>query len=190
MTRITTAVRRELVRVLRERYREGKREERRRILEELVRLSGYHRKYAITVLNGRNGSSPASDAGARRGRPCLYDEAVRQALIVLWEASDRLCGKRLKAAFPLLIPALEAHGHLRLDATIRAKVMSVSAASIDRLLSPARSITAPRPRRLASALRKSVPVRTFSDWNDPLPGSMEADLVVHCGDTIAGSFSA
>jgi hypothetical protein len=188
MTRITTAVRRELVRVLRERYREGKREERRRILEELVRLSGYHRKYAITVLNGRNGSSPASDAGARRGRPCLYDEAVRQALIVLWEASDRVCGKRLKAAFPLLIPALEAHGHLRLNATIRAKVMSVSAASIDRLLSPARSITAPRPRRLASALRKSVPVRTFSDWNDPLPGSMEADLVVHCGDTIAGSF--
>ena len=42
MTRITTAVRRELVRVLRERYREGKREERQQILEELVRLSGIH----------------------------------------------------------------------------------------------------------------------------------------------------
>jgi len=188
MTSISTAVRRELVRVLRERYRNGTRDERRQILEELVRLSGYHRKHAITVLNGRNASVLGNEASARRGRPCLYDEAVQQALVVLWEASDRMCGKRLKAAFPLLIPALEAHGHLLLDFTVRAKVMSVSAASIDRLLSSARSVTTPRPRRLASALRKSVPVRTFSDWNDPLPGSMEADLVVHCGDTIGGSF--
>jgi len=188
MTKIATAVRRELVRVLRERYREGTREERRRILEELVRLSGYHRKYAITVLNGRNGPSSGNGAAVKRGRPCLYDEAVRQALIVLWEASDRVCGKRLKAVFPILIPALEGHGHLHLDAAVRAKVIGASAASIDRLLKPVRSATTPRHKRPATALRKSVPVRTFSDWNDPLPGSMEADLVVHCGDTIAGSF--
>jgi hypothetical protein len=188
MTKISTAVRRELVRVLRERYEQGTRAERRRILEELVRLSGYHRKYAITVLNGRTGLSSAQGAAVIRGRPRLYDEAVRQALIVLWEASDRVCGKRLKAVFPVLIPALEAHGHLHLDAAIRAKVMAASAASIDRLLKPARSRTAPRHKRQSTTLRKKVPVRTFADWNDPLPGSMEADLVVHCGDTVGGRF--
>ena len=188
MNKIASTVRCELVRVLRDRYQASAGDERKMLLEELVRLSGYHRKYAITVLNGRSRPLPAFGVVQRRGRPCVYDDAVRQALIVLWEASDRVCGKRLKAAFPLLIPALEAHGHLHLDAAIRAKVLGASAASIDRLLKPARLATTPRRKRLATALRKSVPVRTFSDWNDPLPGCMEADLVVHCGDTVAGRF--
>jgi hypothetical protein len=66
--------------------------------------------------------------------------------------------------------------------------MGASAASIDWLLKAARSATTPRPKRLSTTLRKKVPVRTFADWNDPLPGSMEADLVVHCGDTVGGRF--
>lgn len=189
MTKITAAVRRELIAVLRARYGGGTRDERSRILEEFVSLSGYHRKYAITVLNGPGDMvDTCTDAPSKRGRPSIYDEAVRTTLIVLWEASDRVCGKRLKALLPILIPALEGHGHLALDAAIRAKVLSASAASIDRLLVPARAKTIGRPKRLSTVLRKSVPIRTFSDWNDPLPGCMEADLVVHCGDTIGGRF--
>ena len=61
-----------------------------------------------------------------QARSCrrLYDEAVRQALIVLWEASDRICGKRLKAALPLLIGAMEQHGHLALDPTVKQQLAS------------------------------------------------------------------
>jgi hypothetical protein len=33
-----------------------------------------------------------------------------------------------------------------------------------------------------------VPVRTFSDWGDPAPGFVEADLVAHSGPTTRGSF--
>ncbi len=33
-----------------------------------------------------------------------------------------------------------------------------------------------------------MPVRTFAEWEDPLPGDMEADLVSHGGDSAAGSF--
>ena len=62
----------------------------------------------------------------------LYDEAVRQALTVLWEAADRVCGKRLKALIPLLVDAMERHGHLDLDPVIKTKVLQVSAATIDR----------------------------------------------------------
>jgi hypothetical protein len=32
-----------------------------------------------------------------------------------------------------------------------------------------------------------VPVRTFSDWGDPAPGHVEADLVAHSGPTARGS---
>ena len=55
-------------------------------------------------------------------RKRLYDEAARQALTVLWEAADRVCGKRLKALIPMLVDAMERHGHLDLDPVIKTKV--------------------------------------------------------------------
>jgi hypothetical protein len=178
--------RRELVRALRRRYVAGSRPIKTRILEEFVSVSGYHRKSAIRILNGTDRLDGES-VGRRRQR--LYDEATRQALIVLWEASDRICGKRLRSLLPVLVPALERNGHLTLDPTIRAKVLALSSATIDRLLRDVRSSAGRRHgHRRPTALRKSVPVRTFADWRDPIPGFMEIDLVAHCGDFGAGSF--
>ena len=34
---------------------------------------------------------------------------------------------------------------------------------------------------VGSAIKQSVPVRTFADWGDPPPGYCEGDLVEHCG---------
>ncbi|WP_443726239.1 integrase catalytic domain-containing protein [Rhizobium mongolense] len=41
---------------------------------------------------------------------------------------------------------------------------------------------------MSSAVRRSVPVRTFGDWNDPLPGYVEVDFVAHSGTSSSGSF--
>ena len=103
----------------------------------------------------------------------IYDEAVREALVVLWEASDRICGKRLKPLLPVLIEGMERHGHLQLAAEVRAALLRVSAATIDRALRRVREQAGGPPRRRAvpSAVRRSVAVRTFSDWHDPPPGS-------------------
>ncbi len=38
------------------------------------------------------------------------------------------------------------------------------------------------------AIRRSVPIRTYADWDDPAPGFMEADLVAHSGPSTSGSF--
>jgi hypothetical protein len=114
----------------------------------------------------------------------LYDEAVRQALIVLWEAADRICGKRLKALIPVLVETMERHGHLQLDPVIRAKLLQVSAATIDRALGDARRhIDGQRKRRsgVGAAIRRSIPVRTFANWRDLPPGHFEVDMVEHCG---------
>ena len=103
---------------------------------------------------------------------------------MLWEAADRVCGKRLKALIPLLVDAMERHGHLDLDPNVRSKVLQVSAATIDRMLAAARlHIDGQRKRRkgVGSAIRRSIPVRTFSDWRDPPPGFFEIDMVEHCG---------
>ena len=72
-------------------------------------------------------------------RPCRYDAPVREALILLWEASDRICGKRLKSLIPILIGSMERHGHLRLDAPVRERLLTASAATINRLLTVVRA---------------------------------------------------
>lgn len=109
---------------------------------------------------------------------------------MLWEAADRVCGKRLKALIPTLVDAMERHGHLDLDPVIRTKVLQVSAATIDRrALSPARQhIDGQRKRRkgVGAAIRRSIPVRTFADWRDPPPGFFEIDMVEHCGGVKTG----
>ena len=125
--------RKELVEALRGRYRSAAFGDRIKILDEFVALTGYHRKHSIRVL--RREATKTSAAPARNR---LYGEAVRQVLTVLWEAADRVCGKRLKALIPLLVDAMERHGHLDLDPIIRTKVLKVSAATIDRMLSAAR----------------------------------------------------
>jgi hypothetical protein len=132
----------------------------------------------------------ADESTAKPDRLRIYGEAVIQALTILWEAADRICGRRLKQAIPTLLEAIERHGHLALDTEVRERVLKASAATIDRLLAPPRDAAGHQGQRRSSIntpLRKSIPVRTFSDWNDPSPGFMEMDMVAHCGKPVAGS---
>ncbi len=173
------ATRKELLAAVGTRYRAASRREKARILDEFVAVTGYHRKHTIRLLN-----SDTALARSRAPRNRLYDEAVKQALIVLWEASDRLCGKRLKAAIPILISAMERYGHLDLHPSVKERLLQVSAASIDRFLSETRRHIDGKRRRnsgIGVAIRRAVPVRTFSDWGDPPPGFFEVDMVEHCG---------
>jgi hypothetical protein len=179
------ATRRELKQAVGERYRGAGRWERRQILDEFTRVTGYHRKHALRVLHRPFEPRP------RRPRKRIYDEAVREVVTLLWEAADRICGKRLKALLPVLIESMERHGHVRLDPVVRSAVLDISAATIDRLLRPVREASGRGRRRrwgVGTAIKQSVPIRTFADWGDPPPGYCEADLVEHCGGAHAGTF--
>ena len=181
------ATRDELVVVLRERYARSGRAERGRILDEFSAVTGFHRKHAMRLLGG---GQPNQQRGPRPRRR-IYDDAVRGALIVVWEASDRICGKRLRPLVPIMLEAMERHGHLQLAPEVRTGLLAMSAATMDRALCDIRGQARGRTRRHAApsaAVRRSVPVRTFSDWGDPAPGFVEADLVAHSGPTTRGSF--
>src|SRR3954453_230659 len=187
MRGISMATRDELVEAVSERYGQAGRAERGRILDEFAAVTGLHRKHAMRLL--RRGPC-RRQSGPRLGRR-VDDVAVWEALIVLWEASDRVCGKRLRPLVPLLIEAMERHGHLQLAPEVRGGLLSMSAATIDRALQEIQGQAGGGPRRRAapsSGVRRSVPVRTFADWDDPAPGFMEADLVAHSGPTAEGSF--
>lgn len=98
-TKMTYTARAELTNAVRRRYGAATGAEKRKILDEFIAVTGYHEKSAIRALN----ADPAVKTRRTRVRPSLYDEAVRAAVIVLWEASDRVCGKRLRALLPMIL---------------------------------------------------------------------------------------
>jgi hypothetical protein len=116
-------------------------------------------------------------------------EAVRESLVVLWEAADRICGKRLKAILPDLIAAMERHGHLALDPIVSQHLFTISPATIDRLLAPIRGTAGRRrKRKRVTQSSRQIPIRTFADWGAPDPGFLEVDFVSHGGDSMQGTF--
>jgi hypothetical protein len=184
-TRISKQTRRELLEALRERYANASKIEKTKILDEFIDIAGCHRKHAIRLLTGVD---PVTPDAPRLGRT-IYSEAVREALVVLWEAADRICGKRLKAILPGLISAMERHGHLALDPDVRQLLLAASPATIDRLLAPIRGTAGHRRKRKPTTKSsREIPVRTFADWNEPAPGFLEVDFVAHGGDSMQGTF--
>ena len=108
----STVTRTEVLGAIRNRYLEASKADKTRMLDEFVALTGCHRKHVVRLLNQRGQQNPGRSAP--RGKR-IYDEAVRQALVVVCETSDTICGKRLKAALPNMVKPLERHGHLDLD---------------------------------------------------------------------------
>ena len=123
-----------------------------------------------------------------RSRPRRYDQAVRQALAVLWEASDRMCAKRLKSLFPVLLPALERHGHLHIDPAMRAKLFEISAASIDRSLSEVRTTqTGDRGVKRPAIQRRDAASHVPIPGAGLVPGYVEIRLSSHRRQFVDGS---
>ncbi len=114
---------------IRGRYAVVGRAEKGRILDEFCATTGMHRKAAIRLLNRK-----AGPAVTRRGRPRRYGPEVAEVLVKLWRLSDRMCGKLLAAVMPDLIEALERHGELQVTSDVRASLLTISAATIDRRL--------------------------------------------------------
>ena len=182
--------RREVVSAVIERYRSAKRAEKGRMLDALCATTGWHRKHAVRALRQHETAGP-DGVKAPRERRRRYGATIKDAMTALWEASDRVCGKRLKVMIPTLLPALEQHGRLQLSQADHDRVLAISAATIDRLLVDVKIAASGGRRRRAgfySAIRREVPIRTFNDWNSPAPGFCEVDMVAHGGTSVAGSF--
>ncbi|GAP20625.1 integrase catalytic domain-containing protein [Leptolinea tardivitalis] len=177
---------RELVETIRPRYQKGNKTEKARILDELVAITGYHRKYAIRVL-GRTGKPRAKKKpGPRR----IYQGEVVTALEYIWEICGQICSKRLKPFLPEIVKVLERNNEIHISPETKKLLLQMSRSSIDRCLSSRYDV---RPHGLSTTkpgtlLKKSIPVRTYTPWNEERPGFMEIDLVAHCGDTAAGQF--
>ena len=182
--------RRELIRSVAGRYAGASHAEKMQILDEFTASTGYHRKYAISILKAFPRSEKCIKK-VKQARCKKYNSEVQSAFVFVWEAAGRICTKRLIPFLPEIVEVLEHKGHLDLAEETRSLLLAMSAATADRLLAPIRRAERGRGRsttRPGSLLKHQVPIRTFADWDDLRPGFVEADLVAHCGGSVAGSY--
>jgi predicted DNA-binding transcriptional regulator AlpA len=99
------------------------------MLNEFCATTGLHRKAATRLLNQKTGPRAAN-----MGRPRLYGPELIEPLRLIWETGDRMSGKLLRAVMPELVASLERHGELKVQPEVRDQLLSMSAATIDRLL--------------------------------------------------------
>jgi hypothetical protein len=124
-------------------------------------------------------------------RPPWYGPKVIEALVVCWAVLRAPAGKRLAPMLPVLVPMLRRDGELTLTDAEAALLMRMSAATIDRKLAPERVKLTQRGRshtKPGSLLKSQIPVRTWADWDDAVPGFVEIDLVGHEGGVASGQF--
>ncbi|MGH8826612.1 MAG: hypothetical protein ACRDVZ_03220 [Jiangellaceae bacterium] len=182
-------------------YARASKKDKGRVLDQVVGVTGWSRDNARRRLTAAVARAPGSGRQvaktARKPRSPKYSYDALKVLQMVWAASGGQCGKYLAASMRIQLDLLEAHGEL-IDGTdrygpgVRAELLSMSAASIDRDLAPARatdqirgkSTTKPSP-----LLRSSIKIRKAGDEVEAEPGFFEGDTVAHCGPSLKGEFA-
>ena len=170
---------------LQARYARRNREGRTRMLDELCDDYQYERKYAIKLLSG--GLTPPARK-VHPGPERRYGE-IQPVVQYIWLQAEQPCGKRLVPILRQWLPYYERRFE-RLSRGHRQLMGQISAATLDRLLAPARAEQVSRGRggtKPGSLLRSEIPIRTGT-WDLSRPGYLEADSVAHCGASLAGNF--
>ncbi len=175
----------EYLRRIYDRYQGVSRAAKGRILDEFCQVAGYHRKYAVRLLNG---SVPGKRPRKRRTVRRRYGEELVRVLRAVWEAAGYPWSVRLHALLPAWMPWVRQRFHL--SRVVERQLRSVSPRQIDRLL---RAHRARLKKRLygrtkpGTLLKQQIPLRT-DRWCTTGPGFTEIDLVSHSGERADGEF--
>jgi 5S rRNA maturation endonuclease (ribonuclease M5) len=183
---MSNSAKKEYLKEIRKRYLVGTKLEKIAILDEFCANCGYNRKYAIRLI-----SKEEKNINRRKGRPKIYcSSALLEFLKDLWIKTNLACSKRLKASIPIWLPYYNLHSNNSLTVEDEKLLKEISARTIDRLLKRLKSkykkfgLSTTKP---GSLLKKKVPIK-MDQWNETIPGFIEADTVAHCGSSVAGQF--
>lgn len=174
-----------LLRIFSQQYRRAAKKQKGLILTEVVSLTSYHRKHVRRLLN-----NPPSRKKFKRYRPSIY-LPILPKLKRLWVVSNFTCGKILVPAIPELLESLLRFKEIKLGRDERKLLLKISAATVDRLLKPDRKRLEIKGRsgtKPGTLLKNQIPVRTFTPWDEQVPGFLEIDCVAHCGESLIDTY--
>jgi hypothetical protein len=172
-------------------YKRSGKKEKTKILDIVCKSTGLSRDRAAWLLSGKARTGTAKGGEKKRGRKREYDDKIKWALKELWHIMGFMCGKRMAAGMADLLGALERAGEKAYDAETKEKLLRVSASPIDRLLARERKglqIKGRATTKPGTLLKREIPVRVGTQWDDAVPGYVEIYLVTHCGETTAGDY--
>jgi hypothetical protein len=199
--RLTMKERKKATAIVAARYQRCRKKDKGVILDEFTKLTGYGRRYASHVLRSHGKKTRINmhcviqgdvRKAAKRNKPKVYDAAVKEALKKVWYIMDCICGKRLAPVMKELVTRLIRFREISIDETTKGKLVKISSSTIDRLLASERKKHQIKGRgntKPGTLLKNQIPVRTFSDWNEKMPGFVEIDLVGHEGGDSHGEFA-
>jgi hypothetical protein len=184
--------RREIIEKQRSKYQRSKKKQKTKILDAVCEASGLSRDRAARLLSSK---APPGDKRKpkveTRGRNAIYGEDVVVVLKKIWAIMDYACGKRVAAGLIGILDALLRFDEIECDEETAAKLKRISASTIDRLLKKERARYTLKGRsttKPGTLLKKDIPIRLGTEWDDAKPGFVEIDLVAHCGDTTSGEY--
>ena len=168
------------------RYKRADKAGKGRILDELCATTGWHRNHARKALGQ---ALKPRIVRPRKPRPPLYGAEVVGALRLCWAVLGAPTGKRLAPVLGELVPTLRRFGELDVSEEVAVALRGMSAATIDRRLAADRAKLEVRGHshtKPGSLLKDSIPIRTWAQCNDAVPGFVEIDLVGHEGGNAIG----
>lgn len=190
-----------------DRYRKDTKKGKSKILDEFSATTGYNRVYAARIprlapgkvigyskINSRKIKYVIGrKKKIKRVRDSIYGYDVFLALKKIWTIFDFICSKRLAPFMAEAIEKLTKHKEIELLPDIKEKLLAISASTIDRLLKPEKDCyrlgKGRKGTKPGTLLKKAIPIRTFADWDEAIPGFVEADLVGHDGGNSSGDFA-
>ena len=182
MGKVSMAARQELIQRDIVRYRKAGKKEKGQILDNICASTGLSRDRAKRLLGGQ---SPKTPPKRRPGRGRKYDAAFAVVLEKIWVFMDFACGRRMVGGMEDMVHALTSCGELEICDDIASKLRTVSASTVDRLLSNVRkrlTLKGKSTTKPGTLLKRSILIRLGTEWDDAVPGFVEIDLVAHCGE--------
>ena len=187
-TELGLAVKKQLLNKIKEKYKKVRKKDKAKIIDHIIDLTGYDRKYAIHQLNK---DEIKLERKKRVVTNLKYTKYLKEQLIKVWYASNKICSKRLAPFLSEMLGVLERTNHIKLTDAQRFLLKNISPSTIDRLLKGERKKIGKKGRsstNSSSLLKHSIKVKTFNCEEEPEPGYFEADLVAHCGGNCGGEF--
>ena len=171
-------------------YRKASKKEKTEIINIVCEATGLSRDRAARIL--REGiAKKSSKAKGKRGPKRKYQNDVLIPLKRIWYMMDNACGKRLAAGMADMLESLIRFNEIEISDEVKEKLLQLSPATIDRLLQKEREqfiLKGKSTTKPGTLLKRDIPIRTGTEWDENKPGYVEIDLVAHCGESTSGIY--